>query len=137
MIELVELVRDGALPWFLLTLLVFGFAPGFVLRLLVLLYPKRNPRRRELVAELYEVPRIERPMWVAEQIEVALFEGLAIRLGHIFRAARHPIRLSVAFFKWQLGSWRNHYGMASSGREDLHLLVPFWIARLNGDEPSD
>src|SRR5690348_6208017 len=60
--------------------LVFGFAPGVALRLIVLLYPRGNLRRRELLGELYAVPRIERPFWVAEQLEVALFEGLRDRL---------------------------------------------------------
>lgn len=61
-------------------LLVFGFAPGALLRLIVLLYPPNHPRRRELIGELYSVPRIERPFWVAEQLETGLFEGLRSRL---------------------------------------------------------
>jgi hypothetical protein len=32
--------------------------------------------RRELLAELHANPRRERPFWVAEQLEVALFEGI-------------------------------------------------------------
>ena len=59
---------------------VFGFAPGVVLQLIVLLYRRGNPRRQELLGELYAVPRIERPFWVAEQLEVAIFEGLRDRL---------------------------------------------------------
>jgi hypothetical protein len=55
---------------------VFGFAPGALLRLIVLVFKKSDPRRQELLAELHAVPRIERPFWVAEQLEVALFEGL-------------------------------------------------------------
>jgi hypothetical protein len=62
-------------------LLVFGFAPGAVLRLIVLAYPRDDPRRRELLGELYAVPRIERPFWVIEQLEVALFEGLRGRIA--------------------------------------------------------
>lgn len=79
MSELLGVVASP-LPYFLLVLLVFGFAPGFVLRLLVQLYPRDNPRRRELIAELYSVPRIQRPLWVAEQLEVVLFEGVPARL---------------------------------------------------------
>lgn len=79
MIELIEAVGDAALPGFLTALLVFGFAPGFVLRLIVKLYPRDDLRRRELVAELYTIPRLERPLWVAEQVETALFEGLGTR----------------------------------------------------------
>lgn len=87
-------------------LLVFGFLPGSILRLVLwLCYPKDDPRRRELIAELYgAVPRIERPLWVAEQIEVALFEGLPHRLRKLrARRARHarprrrwgPIRILI------------------------------------------
>jgi hypothetical protein len=57
-------------------LLVFGFAPSAVLRLIVLAYERGDPCRRELLGELHAVPRIARPFWVAEQFEVALFEGL-------------------------------------------------------------
>jgi hypothetical protein len=63
----------------LLVVLVFGFAPGFCLRLIVLAYPRGDPRRAELIAEMRAVPRIQRPLWVAEQLEVALFEGLPHR----------------------------------------------------------
>lgn len=65
----------------LLILVVFGFAPGFCLRLIVLAYPPDDPRRRELIAELYAVPRLWRPLWVAQQLEVALFEGLGHRIS--------------------------------------------------------
>jgi hypothetical protein len=64
----------------LVVLLVFGVAPGLVLRLIVLLYPKGHPRRKELVAELYVVPRWERPLFVAEQLEVGLTEALPTRI---------------------------------------------------------
>lgn len=62
-------------PTFLVALLVFGFAPGALLRIIVLAFPRDDPRRAELLAELHAVPRIERPFWVLEQLEVALFEG--------------------------------------------------------------
>lgn len=58
---------------------VFGFFPGFVLRLLVLLYPADDPRRKELVAELYMLGRMERVEWVFQQLETALFEGVSAR----------------------------------------------------------
>lgn len=79
-----------AWPTLGIALLVFGFAPGVVLRLIVLFYPRGHPRRRELLGELYAVPRIERPFWVAEQLEVALFEGLRGRVGAWFRRRRKP-----------------------------------------------
>jgi uncharacterized protein DUF2314 len=63
-----------------IALLIFGFAPGAILRLIVLAFPRDDPRRQELLGELYAVPRIERPFWVAEQLEVALVEGLGQRI---------------------------------------------------------
>jgi len=96
MAELFEAVASW--PTLLLVLLVFGFAPGFVLRLLVLVYPCTDPRRRELIAELYTVPRIQRPLWVTEQLEVALFEGLAHRIRAI-RSITRRRRARVQSYK--------------------------------------
>lgn len=62
------------------TLVLFGIAPGAVLRVIVLAFHPEDPRRYELQAELYAVPRWERPLWVAEQIEIAISEGLWGRL---------------------------------------------------------
>jgi hypothetical protein len=79
-----------AFPWsvFGIALLVWGFAPGALLRLIVLAYRRDHPRRRELLGELHAVPRIERPFWVVEQLESALFEGLLARLrAHGSRSA--------------------------------------------------
>lgn len=97
MAELLEVAASW--PSLLLVLLVFGFAPGFCLRLIVLMYPRSNPRRAELIAELYAVPRIQRPLWVAEKLEVALFEGLAHRVSAAIRrltgcCTEHERRLS-------------------------------------------
>lgn len=74
---------DAILSWqtFGVALLVFGFAPGALLRLIVLAFRRDDPRRSELRAELYAVPRAERPFWVLEQLEVALFEGLWPRIA--------------------------------------------------------
>jgi hypothetical protein len=72
-----------------MAILVFGFAPGAVLRLLLLIYPRGNPRRKELIGELYAVPRVERPFWVAEQFEIAIFEGLRDRFA-AWRLGRAP-----------------------------------------------
>ena len=63
-----------------IALLVFGFAPGAALRLIVLAYQREDPRRKELLSELSHVPRIERPFWVAEQLETALSDGLRGRV---------------------------------------------------------
>ena len=67
-------------PTLLIAVLVYGFAPGFLLRLIVLTYKKEDPRRSELIAELYTIPRHKRPFWVAEQIETAVFDGLTPRV---------------------------------------------------------
>jgi hypothetical protein len=64
----------------LVVLLVFGFAPGALLRLIVLAFRRDDPRRSEMLAELHRVPRLERPIWVVEQLEVALFEGIGERV---------------------------------------------------------
>jgi hypothetical protein len=79
---MVRELLDAVVSWrtFLIVLVVFGFAPGAVLRLIVLAFRRGDPRRRELLAELHAVPRIERPLWVAEQLEVALFEGIGERV---------------------------------------------------------
>lgn len=82
--------------------LVWGFAPGALLRLTVRLYPRDHPRRREMLGELCGVPRIERPFWVAEQLEAALSEGLGGRL-----AAWRARRMVPAFIHVRLpgGEW--------------------------------
>lgn len=79
--NVVELLDSlASLPMLLLAIVVYGFAPGFLLRLIVLAYEHDDPRREELVAELYAVPRLKRPFWVAEQLETALFDGLGPRI---------------------------------------------------------
>jgi hypothetical protein len=84
------------LPTLVITLLVWGFAPGAVLRVIVLAFPREDPRRKELRAELYAVPRWEKPIWVTEQIEVALAEGLWPRM--VWAATGRII------YRWRLGS---------------------------------
>lgn len=78
-----------AWPPLLISLAVFGFAPGAALRMVVLAFRRGDPRRTELLAELPHVPRIERPFWVFEQLEVALFEGLGGRLTRLMRSRRY------------------------------------------------
>lgn len=77
------ITQSIAWPTLLISLLMFGFAPGAVLRMIVLAFKRDDPRRTELLAELPHVPRIERPFWVCEQLEFALFEGLAGRLAEL------------------------------------------------------
>ena len=73
-----DLLQHGW-PGLLLILLVFGFLPGFTLRLLVLIYPKDDARRKELLAELYALPWHERPLFTAQQLETVVFEGIPLR----------------------------------------------------------
>jgi len=107
MVELLEAVGPTSLVSFLLVLLVFGFAPGFVLRIVVLLYPKGDDRRRELVAELYVIPRLIRPVWVAEQIETALFEGLKMRIGRV----RHRFHVIAGNYREAVGRCEEWTGL--------------------------
>ncbi len=102
-----ELLESAASwPSLLLVLFVFGFAPGFCLRLIVLAYPRSDPRRTELIAELYIVPRIQRPLWVAEQLEVALFEGLAHRVSAVRRARQRRARAKTGrVMRFALVGW--------------------------------
>lgn len=78
MIDLLEAVASW--QTLLMCLAIFGFAPGFVLRILVRLYPVGDPRRQELVAELYVLNHFQRPLYVAEQLETGLFDGLGARM---------------------------------------------------------
>ena len=78
MTDLAHLVLSW--PTLLIALAVFGYAPAAVLRVVLKLYSKQDARRRELHAELFAVPRWERPFWVAEQIELALVEGAGPRI---------------------------------------------------------
>jgi len=81
-------------PTLIIALLVFGFAPGALLRIIVLAYPRNDSRRRELRGELSNVPRLERLLWVAEQMELAVFEGLGGRIGKALH--RYRIRQRIA-----------------------------------------
>lgn len=100
----------SALGAFVIALLIFGFLPGLVLALIVRLFPKDDPRRRELQAELYAVPRWERPFWVCQQFEVALRLGLAPEIA------------------WYWGRFVWHRAKVESGRE-MHKKYPdsFWV----------
>jgi len=72
---------DAAISWpaLLIALVIFGAAPNLVLRLLLLAYPKGHPQRAAIWADFRDVPRWERPFWVCEQLDGALFEGLRQR----------------------------------------------------------
>lgn len=67
-------------PAFLALLVIYGFAPGALLRLICLAYRRDDPRRYELRAELYAVPRpvSEHPLQGTEQsshVSAAAQEG--------------------------------------------------------------
>lgn len=102
----------GMEPWVaaLVLLVGFGFAPGAALRLIVLAFPRDDPRREELLAELYAVPRRDRPVWVFEQLEIAVSEGL---LGRV---------------RWALTGRVIHRWRLRSGME-MHRRSPetFWV----------
>jgi len=95
---------------FLVVLLVFGLAPGLLLRIIVFAFHRDDPRRQELRGELFNVPRWERPVWVVEQLEVALVEGLGERIA------------------WALTGRVTHRWTLRSG-VDAHRAHPetFWI----------
>ena len=85
-----------AWPLFFVAPLIYGFAPGLLLRLIVRAFHPEDPRREELLAEVHAVPRLERPFWVFEQLEVAISEGL---WGRIVWAATGRV-----IDRWRLGS---------------------------------
>lgn len=88
-------VLGYALVVFAILLALFGFLPGVLNRLFAMAYPKEDPRRSEMIAELYEVPRWEQPWWVFQQGERALFEGLPVNLRMRARVRRQaPIEWS-------------------------------------------
>ena len=80
-------------PICLVGLAAFGLVPGFLLRLIVRVYPKSHARRRELVAELYTIDYKERPFFVAQQLELAITEGIAARLRRDRHARSAPSHL--------------------------------------------
>jgi hypothetical protein len=98
-------------PALVILLLVFGFAPGAVLRLLVRAFHRDDLRRQEMLAEIHAVPRLERPFWVAEQLEVAISEGI---WGRIVWAATGRI-----IHRWRLGS-----GVESNRRAPETFYIP-------------
>lgn len=93
MSELLNTLVD--LKAFLLVLIVFGVAPGVVVRLMSFAFHRDDPRRQEMRAEFYAVPRLSRPLWVAEQVEVVIFEGLRDRAINVL-AGR-------VIWRWHLG----------------------------------
>lgn len=58
-----------------------------------LLYPRSDPRRAELLAERYKVPRRDRLFWVLEQFETAWFDGREARAEA--RRAREEVAQAI------------------------------------------
>lgn len=111
---------DAAVVWptLLVALAIFGAAPNLALRLLLRAYPKDHPRRAELWAELQVVPRWERPFWVCEQVDGALFEGLKSRRRR--KAVQgHDISLDFALRILRTGS--SVVVLSASGRPVAEL----------------
>jgi hypothetical protein len=103
----------GAIPTTLIVCFLVGFFPGAITRQIVRIYPKRHPRRQEIVAELYAVERKWRLVWVFEQLELALFEGLPQRLSE--REPQHrPRRVQRRTYRRLAGQF--HFW----GRRDYH-----------------
>ncbi len=78
-------------------LLLLLLVPGPLLRCLTKAYPRDDPRRAELVAELRAIPHMERPAWVLEQVETVLLDGLPSRVRHLRqrRSTRTSLRAQL------------------------------------------
>jgi len=88
--QLLDLMLSGQ---GLLLLLVFGIAPGLILRVALLAYPRAHPDRAELLGEYYAVPYHERPLFVAAGCERALCDGLSARVRELReRRAALPVQ---------------------------------------------
>jgi len=110
----------GALGAFALSLLIFGFAPGMVLAAIVRLIPDLD-RRRELQAELYEVPRWERPYWVMQQFEVALRIGLAPQIEWYWgRHVWHRCKIESGLA--QTLKWSRSPGLVTRGASSFAVV---------------
>jgi hypothetical protein len=97
MVEIVEFLQTPDALWLLLlAVLLFGVAPGLVLRLLLLVYPRSDPRRRELLAEMRAIPYFERPLFVGEQFETVLCEGVPHRARSLARAVQRSRKIASA-----------------------------------------
>ena len=113
-------VLGYALIVFAILLALFGFLPGVLNRLFAMAYPKDDPRRAEMIAELYGVPRWEQPWWVFQQGERALFEGLPVTL----RAQARVRRQAPIEWSWTLDG---------SGR---FTVAMYWYKRRAGSTPD-
>lgn len=74
-------MSSDLLSWkiWLVFLLAFGFSPRLVLRIVIRLWPKEDARRQETIAALDHIPYSKRLLFVVEQLEAALVDGLGER----------------------------------------------------------
>lgn len=91
----------------LLAIAVFGVFPGLSARVLSKAYPRRDPRRKEMVAEVYAVPRMERLLWVGEQLERVLTEALPARLAER-RESRPRVQARNPVARPERTHWSEH-----------------------------
>lgn len=131
-----QLSIHGAIGAFLLSLLVFGFTPGFVLAGIVRLIPDSD-RRRELQAELYDVPRWEQPYWVAQQLEVAIRIGLFPRVSwHWGRHVWHRCNIesgSESHRKWPGSFWVPEDDVKADLRPGDRVKLMWSVKRMPGE----
>lgn len=128
-----------ALSWwqmFAIAVVVFGFAPGAVLRLIVKAFPRDDPRRSELLAELHAVPRIERPFWVFEQLEVALNEGLIKRLLARHAQADPPVVSAIHRARPLVLAARRHFRLGQFEKAGQVAAAALALASEVGDNWS-
>jgi hypothetical protein len=81
-----------------LALLLSGFAPTFILEVVIRFYPEGDRRRDELRADyaflLKTTKGHESTIWVGRQLATALFDGLPVRISTFWRIASPKPRLS-------------------------------------------
>ena len=114
---------EVALQTFALALLVFGFAPGLALRMLLRAWPKGHARRRELHAEFRAIDYHKRPLWVFEQLETALFDGLPARVRHRRQRAARLEQASNSAISRHREIARTSLALALNGEVPLELVI--------------
>lgn len=93
-----ELLEAVATPRALLLVAgLFGLAPSVLVRVLSWTFPAGDSRRAEMIGELHAVPTWERPIWAAQQLEVAVFEGVPARLRWLVDAERRRAARAAAY----------------------------------------
>jgi len=118
-----DLVSAPISPWYTipasvgLLALTFVFAPGVLLHLGVLIYPKGHARRQEFTAELYAVPYVKRPFWVASALVRCMFEGIPERSRGRRRVARADHVDQERFHEQEI---LRELGITTNEYQDMH-----------------